>query len=343
MGRKSVPWALRPGKNKTLYLALLYFSYSVSAILSPSSVANGTGNAYLSLLLPAKCRELIKDHPSVSTLGAPVSPPDFEVDISYDTRIILNPLAVYSCAIGCMYNFAQLGWDKPLARSITYWPEGYNVQIGIESTQGSHGSVHLATNHIVIGLYMTMLDVAALSRFCEVHTTLSQHQRRIGRLLIEKKTSSTLEQGGTNATNTTLEKGSMQGSVLTYPSGRIIDPVDSNFQVVYTYSGARLNSRDVFLAVLDALATAAQFDRLAFFESLSVTSPSGACTISIVAIQSSTFKVNYSFFTRALFFMIRDIMVYLKNFGELTLRLEWKRSAMAEVSVKSADHRPTAQ
>ena len=242
-----------------------------------------------------------------------------------------------------MYHFAQLGWDSPLAQSVTYWAEGYNVQIGIESAQGSHGSIRLATNHIVIGLYTTMLDVAALSRFCEVHTTLSQHQRKIGRLLIEKRTSSTLEQGGTNAINIILNKGSLQGSALTYPSGRVIDPDDSNFEVVYTYTGARLNSKDVFLGVLDALAIAAQFDRLTFFESLNVISPSGACKISIMAIQSSSFRVRYSFVTRALLIMIRDIMIYLKNFGEVTLQLEWKRSAVAEVSVKSADHRPIAQ
>ena len=242
-----------------------------------------------------------------------------------------------------MYHFAQRGWDNPLARSLTYWDEGYNAQIGIESTQGSHGAIRLATNHIVIGLYTTMLDVAAQSRFCEVHTTLSQHQRRIGRLLLEKKTSSTLERGGINATSLLLDKGSLQGSVLTYPSGRIIDPDDSNFEVAYTYTGARLNSRDVFLGVLDALATAAQFDRSTFFESLNVISPSGACAISIVAIPSSTFRVKYSFVTRALLIMIRDIMIYLKNFGGVTLQLEWKRSAMAEVSVKSANHRPIAQ
>ena len=242
-----------------------------------------------------------------------------------------------------MYHFAQLGWDSPLGQSITYWAEGYNVQIGIISTQGSYGSIRLANSHIVIGLYTTVLDVAARSRFCEVHTTLSQHQRKIGLLHIEKKTSATLEQGGTNATNLLLDKGSLNGSVLTYPSGRIIDPDNPNFEIVYIYSGARLNSKDVFLGVLDALATAAQFNRLTFFESLNVISPSGACTISIVAIQSSTFRVKYSFVTRALLIMITDIMIYLKNFGEMTLQLEWKRSAMADLSVKSANHAPIAQ
>ena len=294
MDRKSVPWALCPEKKQLFYLTLLHCSYSVSAILNRSSAAYSTKNPHLSLLLPAKlvrakvlfhrCLVLIKEHLSVSTPGAPEPPRDLQVDINYDTSTIINALAVYSCAIGCMYHLAQLGWDKPLARGFTYWLEGFNVQIGIESTQGSHGSIRLATNHIVIGLYTTILDVAALSRFCEVHTTLSQHQRKIGALLIEKKASPTLDQGGTNATNLLLEQGSLQGSVLTYPSGRIIDRDDLNFGVVYTYSGTRLNSKDVFLGVLDALATAAQLDRLTFFESLNVISPSGACTISIVAI-----------------------------------------------------------
>ena len=242
-----------------------------------------------------------------------------------------------------MYHFAQLGWHRPLPESVTYWAEGYSVQIGIESALGEYGSIHLATNHIVIGLYTTMLDVAALSRFCEVHTTLSQHQRQIGLLLIEKRTSPTLEQGGINATNLILDKLSPQGNILTYPSGRIVDPKDSRFTIFYTYSGVRLNSKDIFMGTLDALAIAAQFSQLTPFESLNVMSPSGECAISIVANQSSTFKVNYSFVTSALRFMIWDIMVFLKKFGEVTLSLEWEGSAMAELFVKSVDHRSIAR
>ena len=192
---------------------------------------------------------------------------------------------------------------------------------------------------MAIGLYTTMLDIAALSRFCEVHATLSQHQRLIGLLFIEKTPSPTLEQAGINATSLLLDTDSLQ----TYPSGRIVDPNDPNFEIGYTYSGARLNSKDVFLGVLDALATAAQFGRLTFFESLNAVSPSGACTISIAAIQSSTFRVTYNFVTKALLFMITEVMVYLKKFGEVTLQLEWKGSAMAEMSVKLADHRAIAE
>lgn len=322
MGRKSVPWALRPLKKHTLYLTLLYCSYSVSTILNPSS-ASGTKNSNLSLLLPA----------NVSTLDAPATPSGFEVDINYHTSTVLSPLAVYTCAIGCMYQIAQLGWYKPLVANTNYTVGGYNVQIGIESTQAGHGAIPLATRHMVIGLYTTMLDVTALSRFCEVH------QRLIGLLFIEKTPAPTLEQAGMNATNLLLDTGSLQ----TYPSGRIVDPNDRDFEIEYTYSGARLNSKDVFLGVLDALATAAQFGRLTFFESLNAVSPSCACTISIVAIQSSTFRVTYNFVTKALLFMITDVMIYLKKFGEVTLQLEFKGSAMAEISVKSADHRPIAQ
>lgn len=97
------------------------------------------------------------------------------------------------------------------------------------------------------------------------------------------------------------------------------------------------------MGVLNALATVAQFSPLTPFESLNVMSLSDECAISIVANQSSTAQINYDLVAKALIIMIRDIMVDLKKFGEVTLRLEWERSAVAEMSVKSADHRPVAQ
>ena len=233
-----------------------------------------------------------------------------------------------------MYQFAQIGWHEKFAGALTVWVEGLNVEIDVESSHMSHGSVRLEVNHAIFGLYETIMDVAALSRFYQVHVTLSLHRRQIGVLLIRRRTSRTLD-GGNNATYLSLATKSPQSNAVTYPTGQFTDPDDPEFSVSYTYSGALINSKDIFLVVLDTLATAAQFSRATSFTSFHAISPSGDCVISIVAIDA-TFQVNYSFVTKALRIMILEIMVQLKKFGEISLQLRWQTSVMAELSIKLA-------
>lgn len=228
--------------------------------------------------------------------------------------------------------------------ALTVWSSGFDVEIDIESSRGAHGSVPLETVHIVSGLYETIVDVVAQSRFCEVHTTLLLHRRQIGILLLQKRSPTrTLATGGANATSSVSVDSVAQENAVVYPSGTFTDPDDAAFSLSYTYSGVRINSKDIFLAVLDALATAAQFSRVKYFQSLTAVSPSGSCAISIVANLGSIFRVNYSFVTKALRFLIVDVMVPLGKFEGLTLQLKWETSEMAEMSVRLGDHGTAAQ
>ncbi|KAF6217456.1 hypothetical protein HO133_006794 [Letharia lupina] len=272
---------------------------------------------------------------NASTLAAPDRPPGFEVEIHYDTSKPFGPLGVYLCAIDCMYHFAQIGWHEALAGGLTVWVDGFDVEIDVESEQGPTGPLKLETSNIIQGLYETMLDVSAGSHFCEVLTTLSLHRRQLGTLVIERRAPRTLEKGSANTTNTGLTKASAQGNTVTYPSGYITDSNDHSFSTSYTYSGTRINSKDVFLAVLDALATAAQFSPSTPFRSLTALSASGNCVINIVEVDSQ-FQVNYSFVTKALRVMVLDIMVTLRNFGEVTFQLKWKALNIAEGSIQLA-------
>ncbi len=288
------------------------------------------------------CLELIYNYISVSALAAPAPPAGFETGIYFDTSKKFNPLAVYLCALDTMYKFAQTGWSKVLVGGITIWVERFNVQIDIESEGMAHGSTKLETSHIVLGLYQTMVEVAARSHFCETLTTLTMHGRQIGRLIIEKRTQRTVEGGGSDAINLTLVEASPQGNAVTYPSGHFIDPDDPDFSISYTYSGARINSKDIFLAVLDALATSAQFSPLTPFSSLSIISPSGDCAVNIVGIDGG-FPVNYSFVTKTLRIVVMEIMVKLGKFEEIELQLKYEDFMMASASFKLADRGTIAQ
>lgn len=279
---------------------------------------------------------------SASTLAAPTPTPGFEVEIHYDTSKSFSPLGVYRCAIDCMYQFTQTGWDKELTGGFTVWVDGFDVQIDVETSRGSHGSLPLESSHIVLGLYETMVDISAHSRFCEVLTTLLQHRRQLGTLVIEKRTPRTPEKGGINATGSIPVKGSPWSNTVTYPSGQITDLDDDRFSVSYTYSGARINSKDIFMTILDALATAAQFSPDAPFKSLNAISVSGDCVMDILEVDSQC-QANYSFVTKALRIIIVGIMVYLRKFGEMTFQLKWKAASMAEGSIELAGHSAAAQ
>lgn len=240
-----------------------------------------------------------------------------------------------------MYHFAQKGWNQQLSGGFTIWVVGFTVEIDIESSQGQHGSFDLQTCHIILGLYETMVEVSAQSRFCEVLTTLSLHRRQIGVLTIQKRTSSTQEKDGANATRSLMANGFSSSNVATYPSGQITDADDARFTVTYIYSGIRINSKDIFLAALDALATAAQFSPDTSFTSLNAISASGYCVISI-AMDGSQSQMSYSYVTKALRAMISSIVVVLRRFEEVTFQLNWRGNKMVEGSIRLADHGVTA-
>ena len=240
-----------------------------------------------------------------------------------------------------MYLFAQKGWYEKLAGGFTVWVIGFNMEIDIESFQGRHGDSQLQTNHIIMGLYETITDITARSRFCEVLSTLSIRRRQVGTLTIQKRASRTPEQDEANATSSMTIGKSQNSNAITYPSGLITDSDDLSFSISYTYSGVRLNSKDVFSATLDALASTAFFSPSATFRSLNAISASGDCLINVVEVDNPL-QVNYSFVTKALRTMIIDIMVPLRVFGAMSLQLKWDGLNMAEGSIKLADHGSSA-
>ena len=241
-----------------------------------------------------------------------------------------------------MYQFAQAGWTYKLTGGYTVWAEGLDVQLDVESSSGSHGSLGLETRHIAFGILNTMVDVAATSRFCEVLTTISLHRRQLGIFVIEKRRPRTLGNGKANITISSPPAVSSQSNAVTYPTGQFKDSEDPEFSISYTYTGARINSKGVFLAILDALATSAQFARGMSFDSLDAASAGGDCVIKIVG-NDGPYKVNYSFVAKALRILIADIIVPLNKFEEMKFELEWEATVMAEASIRLANRGTVAR
>ena len=219
----------------------------------------------------------------------------------------------------------------------TTWESTFSVEIDIEATRMQRTAVGLLTSHVVVGLYQTIVEVSDQSRFCEVLTTISLYGRQIGSLAIQKRISGTKTHVGRITTSSLMVKGFSSSNAPTYPSGEIIDVDDHSFTTSYTFSGIRINSKDIFIAVLDALATAAQFPANTPFRSLNAVSPSGNCVISI-SVESSQSELSYSFVTKALRSLITSAMVVLRKFEEVTFQLNWRAERMVEGSIRMAGH-----
>ena len=256
------------------------------------------------------------------------------MDIDYDTSKPLSPLGVYVCAIQCAYDFAQLGWNEALTGGMTIWVHGFNVEIDVEAA----GDVHrLNHGHILLGLYATMVDIAAQSHFCQVSTTLLRFGRRIGIVSVETAIQRTLGSNVTNVANSSQLTAASPSIAATDPSGSIIDRDDRSFSVSYTYSDSPINSKDVFLAIIDGLVTAGQSSPGTPFQSLNAMSPSGNCAVNIIEVA----QVDYRHVTKALK-LVRDIMIMRKKFGEMTFALKVAGRTIASGSVKPAGHRSDA-
>ena len=116
----------------------------------------------------------------------------------------------------------------------------------------------LKTFHIVFALYATITNMIARSEFCVYAAEITQSGRVIGSLDIEPiPTATTLDTSVEaidyiSTTNITTSDSTSHSLGL----GRTIDL--SDMTITYEYVGDRINSKDLFTAVLSGLADAAK-------------------------------------------------------------------------------------
>lgn len=260
---------------------------------------------------------------STTAVTVPTSPFGFEAYCHFEPNEPLNVLAIYLSAIDCMYQFAQKGWHDSLDGGFRTWAQGFKVEVETESSQGSGGPLPLLTSHIVLGLYYTIVEISRANSFCKVTTTLSIQNRQRGLIRIHERALGMPSNGLTDATTKHLSS-----TTPAYPSGRATDADDPRFTIDYAYDGARIASQEIFIAILDGLATSAQYADDARFQHLTATSASGKCAIDISAV-AGPHQTNYSFVTKALRLLTWDVILRLRKFGGMTFELRWEGTSIA--------------
>lgn len=269
---------------------------------------------------------------SVSTVDAPTPPYGFDVDLHYDSSVKLNPLGVYLTSIDCMYKFARKGWNEVMPGGFTVWTDEYNAEIDGEAAQAPGGPLPFRTSHIVLGLWAALVEVSTQSKFCELRASIYLQRRQIGALAIRPKGSHLINNHNVAFHNATIQ--TLLNNTATYPSGRIPDPDNKELTISYTYTGDRINSRDVFMSVIGGLVDIAPFDPLAPFESFTAISPSGKCVTTFVKLDDQS-PISFSFIVTALRLIIWDVIVKLRKFEAMTIALEWNGVRTAEGSIKA--------
>ena len=168
----------------------------------------------------------------------------------------MNPVDVYLNAIEAMYNIANLyEWNATWhARTTTFSMEARNsVWVRVERELR-----RLETHHVALAIYYIITQMAERRAFYEYGADLYQVRRLMGGVIVEPSLEARPLNTSIDAvpyadtTNITAVDSTSQSPSL----GRTIFFKD--LTVTFHYTGGRINSQDLFTAVLGGLADAAK-------------------------------------------------------------------------------------
>ena len=131
---------------------------------------------------------------------------------------------------------------------------GYaSMEIEVRPIPTGSGS-RLQIGHAVLGLYKAGVEIAQGNMFFELVASLYIGDEKIGRFEVRPRKgwgpdSQLLDLGSGYANDTTT---------VMADSGTILDPLDRDFSIKFSWDGVRIKSQDIFTAILDGLAIAAE-------------------------------------------------------------------------------------
>lgn len=231
-----------------------------------------------------------------------------------------------------MCEFNRRDWDEAFRQNMRMWAIGYTVEVYVETTQGPDGPLPLRTSHAVLGLYRAISAMSANTKFVETMATMSLQRREIGTLRVRRLEKPASDSNSLDTLDSNVPNNA--NNVATGPSGTVIDPDNPGFLISYAYSGTRINSKDIFLAFLDALALTAQHNVTSSFGSFTATSQSRKCQITISEVPGE-YQVSYDYVIQGLRILIWDVFVRLRMFEEMALQFDWKGKKIAEGKVQA--------
>ena len=180
-------------------------------------------------------------------------------------------------------------------------------------------------SHAILALNEAVIRAMQDNLFFKTDVAISLDGNPIGRLRIAFQPPFPVEdQGRLNGTR----PGNSTSSLMD-DSGTIEDPDFPDHKIVWDYRGPRVNSKDLFLAVIDGMATAAQpsgQSRCRVLYGISPLSFTGQAVISVRADNGPgvSSPLVYDDVKLALFLIWREVAVGLNKFGEVTFEIFYR-------------------
>ena len=172
--------------------------------------------------------------------------------------------------------------------------------------------------------------------FYDLKVLINHEGTPVGQCTIHSASPSAKAAESSNTTSMLEQASSFNISAFTADTGRMADPEDPRFSLSWTFTGARLNSRDVFLAAMDGIAAAARFSPAKRCAQLSAATPRAG---SGVVVNMSSMKhpqrvrFTYHYASRALL-LISRVMQAENRFGVMGFYMEYEGYKFGEGFVK---------
>ncbi|KAI4130901.1 MAG: hypothetical protein LQ338_001498 [Usnochroma carphineum] len=241
----------------------------------------------------------------------------------------IRPIELYQTAIQMMYDLAQKPWTARVMVLDSKQFGDYQVLIMFINPQPPTAPDQLEVKHCVASLWRAVSVMTDTVSFCLVRSHLAIGGRQIGALSIlplppssriadTNHTSS--DTGLTREVDEASNSSASDNSVEGWGKGQIKDPDDPAFTINFQFLGTTINSKEVSMAVLEAMTAAAPSPKATACEEIHVVSPDGGCAIIIESV-ASRHSFTYAFATRALKLLYQGIIVPRKEFGDIYLEL----------------------
>ncbi|KAL8835212.1 MAG: hypothetical protein Q9170_003408 [Blastenia crenularia] len=253
----------------------------------------------------------------------PKRPADFHTKVIFTDTQSLNPLDVYRFAILYFHGHVRFGWQVPVPHEGVFLRRGCDAFIFVSKLLAP--GYTLKIGDILYALYD---GVVAMSRdrfqpsVIEVYTS----KRMIGKVFISR--ASTFSALGSNLADTDQERDiapnaqARPGVVdisYTDDSGRYTDPSLPSWAIEYKWGTSRVDSGDMFTAIIEGIIIVAYDGAYTNFDHLNAVSATGHCALNVHETTVGRIPAVTTGTTAAtLLFMLGDMVVMQRRFADLS-------------------------
>ncbi|KAL9018004.1 MAG: hypothetical protein Q9185_004673 [Variospora sp. 1 TL-2023] len=244
--------------------------------------------------------------------------PGFEMSFTLDHKRLFRPSEIYQTGIQLMYELAQREWTEIVLVMVVEQIANLNVLMMLINPQSPDMPHQLQVMHCVSSLYRALNVMTDGVIFCQLRSQLSLRGLQIGALSITP----VVEKLVVAADDPSMSLPDVPGE-LGMDSGQIIDEADRKFVINYRFYGKPINSKEVSMGIVEAMATATPFSKDAECKELEAISPDGGCGIFIESMPNNRQIFTYKYATKALKLLYQKIIVPQKRFGDIYLDLRY--------------------